>query len=85
MPVLHACKQAWSTFSGLQLTLTIAKLIIIIDWSIYILEAPPKALLQFSYFPSPHLRNEKLARDEQSPQQVVSAVISHLIDGHLNT
>lgn len=35
--------------------------------------------------PSPHLRNNKLAGDQQSPQQVVSAVIPHLIDGHLKT
>lgn len=33
--------------------------------------------------PSPHLRNDKLAGDQQRPQQVVSAVISHLVDGHL--
>lgn len=39
----------------------------------------------FCYRPSPHLRNDKLARNQQSPQQVVSAVIPHLIDGHLKT
>lgn len=37
------------------------------------------------YFPVPfpHLRNNKLAGNQQRPQQVVSAIISHLIDGHL--
>lgn len=35
--------------------------------------------------PFPHLRNDKLACDQQRPQQVVSAVVPHLIDRHLKT
>lgn len=33
--------------------------------------------------PLPHLWDDKLPRDQQRPQQVVSAVIPHFVDGHL--
>lgn len=35
--------------------------------------------------PSPHLWDDKLPGNKQRPQQVVSAVISHFIDGYLKT
>lgn len=35
--------------------------------------------------PLPHLGDDKLAGDQQRPQQVVSAVVSHFVDGDLKT
>lgn len=35
--------------------------------------------------PLPHLGDDKLPGDQQRPQQVVSAIISHFVDGHLKT
>lgn len=35
--------------------------------------------------PVPHLGDDKLAGDQQRPQQVVSAVVSHFVDGNLKT
>lgn len=35
--------------------------------------------------PLPYLGDDKLAGDQQRPQQVVSAVVSHFVDGDLKT
>lgn len=37
------------------------------------------------YVPSSHLRNDKMASNQQRPQQVGSAIIPHLVDRHLKT